>query len=365
MMWTTKSSKIPNVQIFVNENGEEVVSPIKIGGRYTVYDILSVSGGFGVILKAKDTRLGDRTVLVKARRYDKENGLFSYEKDRSRIDRIEKIRKVTRFEYNCLIDFKTLGEGRIPNVNDIVEDFCPSIYGPHLSTDGKVFVCTDYVAYNEPYIIMQMINGINLGEYLKSGIRNIMLSRNYKFYKSWERDVLQYSLQLATILGGFHKKDKENYNRYYIYQDLKPENIIITDDLFLTLLDFGAMTMVIEDNQGNARSNIEGCGSAGVGTWGYKAPEMNNPSKLAKLDRRVDIYSLGATMYHMLTGENLSLTLKDEYGRIPVDNLKKFSCTEYTYNIVKKCTEYNANERYNDMIEAKNDIYKSFMSIRG
>lgn len=364
-MWTSKGSKIPNTQVFVNENSEEVVAPIKIGNRYEVYDILSVSGGFGVILKAKDTRLGDRTVLVKARRYDKENGLFSYEKDRSRVERIEKIRQGTRFEYDCLIDFKTLGEGRIPNVNDIVEDFCPSIYGPHLSTDGKSFVCSDYVAYNEPYIIMQMINGINLGDYLKRGIKNIMASRNYKHYKSWERDVLQYSLQLATILGGFHKKDIKNYNRYYIYQDLKPENIIITDNLFLTLLDFGAMTMVIEDANGNSKSNIEGCGLAGVGTWGYKAPEMNNPSKLAKLDRRVDIYSLGASMYHMLTGENLSLTLKDEYERIPVDNLKIFGCTEYTYKIVKKCTDHNPNERYNNMMEVKSDIYNAFIAIKG
>ena len=364
-MWTSKSSKIPNAQVFINDDGEEVIAPIKIGKRYEIYDVLSVSGGFGVILKAKDTRLGDRTVLVKARRYDKENGLFSYEKDRSRVERIEKIRASTRFEYDCLIDFKILGEGRIPSVNDIVKDFCPSIYGPHLSKDGKPFICTDYVAYNEPYIIMQMINGVNLGDYLKIGIKNIMDSRNYRFYKSWERDVLQYSLQLTTILGGFHKKDSENYNRYYIYQDLKPENIIITDDLFITLLDFGAMTMVIEDDQGNAKSNIEGCGSAGVGTWGYKAPEMNNPSKLSKLDGRVDIYSLGASMYHMLTGENLSLTLKDEYGKIPVENLKKFGCTEYTYKTVKKCTEYNPNERYNDMFEVKGDIYNAFMCIKG
>lgn len=364
-MWTSKSSRIPNVQVFINENGEELVTLIKIGNRYEVYDVLSVSGGFGVILKAKDTRLGDRTVLVKARRYDKENGLFSYEKDRSRVERIEKIRAATRFEYNCLIDFKTLGEGRIPNVNDIVEDFCPSIYGPHLSTDGDLFVCTDHVAYNEPYIIMQMINGINLGDYLKAGINNIMISRGYKHYKSWERDVLQYSLQLATILGSFHKKDIQNHNKYYIYQDLKPDNIIITDNLFLTLLDFGAMTMVIEDSNGNSKSNIEGCGVAGVGTWGYKAPEMNNPSKLSKLDRRVDIYSLGASMYHMLTGENLSITLKDEYGKIPLDNLKRFGCTDYTYKIIKKCTEYNPSERYNDVMEVKIDIYNAFIYLKG
>ena len=97
----------------------------------------------------------------------------------------------------------------------------------------------------------------------------------------------------------------------------------------------------------------------------YKAPEMNNPSKLAKLDRRVDIYSLGASMYHMLTGENLSLTLKDEYERIPVDNLKIFGCTEYTYKIVKKCTEHNPNERYNNMMEVKSDIYNAFIAIKG
>lgn len=363
-MWTSRKSRIPNVQIFKNYNGEEVVTPISVGNRYKIYDVLSVSGGFGLILKAKDTRLGDRTVLVKARRYDKENGLFSYEKDISRVKRIEKIRSTTKFEYDCLIDFKTFGEGRIPNVNDIVLDFCPSIYGPHVTKEGKIFVCNDDIVNNEPYIIMQMINGINLGDYLKKGIKEIMRSRNYKFYKSWERDVLQYSLQLATILGGFHKKDPKYYNRYYIYQDLKPDNIIITDDLFLTLLDFGAMTMVIEDSEGNAKSNIEGCGSPGVGTWGYKAPEMNNPSRLAKLDKRVDIYALGASMYHMLTCENLSLTLKDEYGKIPLENLKRFKGTEEVFNIVKKCTEQDINKRYNDINEVKNDIYKAFISKR-
>ena len=364
-MWSSKYSKIPNVKVFVSDTGEEIFTPIKIGNRYEVYDVLSASGGFGVILKAKDTRLGDRTVLVKARRYDKENGLFSYEKDRSRIERIKKIRAATRFEYDCLIDFKTLGEGRIPNVNDIVEDFSPSIYGPHIDRDGKQFVCVDDIVYHEPYIIMQMINGINLSDYLKPGIESIMTSRNYRYYKSWERDVLQYSLQLTTILGGFHKKDIENHNRYYIYQDLKPENIIITDDLFLTLLDFGAMTMVIEDSKGNAKSNIEGCGSAGVGTWGYKAPEMNNPSRLARLDNRVDIYSLGATMYHMLTGENLSLTLKDEDEEIPIENLRNYNCSDDTYYIVKKCIQYNPEERYSDMVEVKSDIYKALIAIRG
>ena len=70
-------------------------------------------------------------------------------------------------------------------------------------------------------------------------------------------------------------------------------------------------------------------------------------------------------MYHMLTGANLSLTLKDEYEKIPVNNLKEFRCTEYTYKIVKRCTEYNPNERYNDMMEVKNDIYNAFMSIKG
>ena len=82
-MWLNKRDIDANVQQFVKRGGNEepIVAPIFIGNeRYEIKNILS-SGGFGIIYKAIDKRLGNREVLIKARRYDNEMGLFLHKYD--------------------------------------------------------------------------------------------------------------------------------------------------------------------------------------------------------------------------------------------------------------------------------------------
>ena len=360
-MWTKVRDEESNIQTFTRSNEgveQTIIAPITIGeSRYEIINILSVSGGFGIIYKAIDKRLNNREVLIKARRYDTETGLFLYPHDSSRRMKIEKIRYEMNFEYEALISFKTGQESRMPNVNDIIEGFCPTIYGPHESSDGEVFYCEDEsLTHNESYIVMQMIDGQNMGDYLNRGIEAIMKERGYTSYHQWERAVLEYAKELVTILDGFHSPKKVKNNMfYYIYQDLKPDNIMITSDKFITLLDFGGITLVKVNEDGTTNSNIKGYGSPGLGTFGYQAPEAADFSQVDKLDKRVDVYTLGATIYHLLTGERLTQTLDVKNTRIPVEKLRSKYTTE-TYELVKQCTELDRNKRFASMGEVREKI---------
>lgn len=361
-----------NVQKFTNVfNGEEVVifAPILVGKRYEIKGILSVSGGFGLIYKAIDKRLKNREVLIKSRRYDNVGGLFAYKNDSTRKEQILKIREEIEFEIDSLIGFKKLRESRMPNVNDIVEDFSPSIYGPHKDMNNVEYYYEDKeICNSEPYIIMQMIHGENLGEYIDKGLNNILELRSYNLKSKWEFDVLQYALELATILNNFHIRTEsryEGYKQFYIYQDLKPENIILTNNVFITLLDFGGMTLVLEDEQGNTLSNIKGKGSPGLGTYGYRAPEMGGgSSELSSLDQRVDIYALGATIFHLLICKSLLTVVKNEFDRLPVEMLLDIGYTNETYELVKKCTEQLKEKRFSDMKEVRKAIQETFKAVK-
>ncbi|WP_195469435.1 protein kinase [Clostridium sp. D43t1_170807_H7] len=373
-MWICERDIYKNSQTFYRktEDGEDkIVAPIKISnGRYEIIDILSVSGGYGIIYKAIDKRLMNRQVLIKARRYDNVPGLFSYAVDSSRKKTIEDIRREVKFEVRCLTAFKNLSESRMPNLNSIVCDFSPTLYGPHRASNGELFICDDKEIYEEePYIVMQMIEGENLGEYVSKGLDNVLKDRGYKSVSQWEIAVLQYGLQLASLLKHFHEPRETKLSgyskQYFIYQDLKPENIMITDKIFITLLDFGGMTAILVKENGETISNIKNAGKAGVGTFGYKAPELTKGSKaLGNLDNRVDMYSFGATLYHLLTCEPLSKVLKDENDIIPVENLKKLGYTDETYNYIKKCLEQDRVNRFEKMDDAKREIFDILKVIK-
>ena len=343
-------------------NGEKqkFMAPLKVGdGRYVLYDILSVTGGFGIIYKARDLRLKGHEVLVKSRRYDGEPGLFSFQGDTSRKDKIEKIRTKTKFEAECLKMFKQNRESRMPILNDVVYDFSPSIYGPHKDMNGEEYYVKDDYIFDEPYIVMQVINGTNLGDYVKQGIQSICQKRGYKCFFEWEREVLEYAKELTTIFAGFHKPHlDDNGDYFYIYQDLKPDNIILSHDRFLTLLDFGGITKIkLKTNpNGGPRYTETGIGSPGLGTFGFQAPEARNPAMLRSLDQRCDIYTLGATLYQLLTGFDFADILETAESEIPLEQSLKGVCSDSTYSVLKKCLERDPEKRYKTMNDVRTDI---------
>src|SRR5207249_3089059 len=132
--------------------------------------------------------------------------------------------------------------------------------------------------------------------------------------RNWEVTVLKLGRELATILSRLHEPSGD-LNRYFIYQDLKPSNVIVSHSGFFTLVDFGGLTLVMNDQDGAPCSMFKEYGTPGTGTWGFKAPEMNpERGELRRLDQRVDVYALGATLFYLLTG--LDPATQKEFGPI-------------------------------------------------
>lgn len=126
------------------------------------------------------------------------------------------------------------------------------------------------------YFIMEYVEGVTIKQELDAG----------KIYG--EREALEIALQIAQALDHAHR-------RRLIHRDVKPANILITPDGLTKLADLGLARRVQD-----AALAEEEKGST-IGTPYYIAPELIGGQTEA--DTRADIYSLGATLYHMLTGQ--------------------------------------------------------------
>ncbi|GCE26789.1 hypothetical protein KDA_22730 [Dictyobacter alpinus] len=115
-----------------------------------------------------------------------------------------------------------------------------------------------------------------------------------------EEQVIRWMVQVCEALTYIHTR-----NPPIILRDLKPGNIMVAQDDEVQLIDFG----IARRFDPNKRTNTEN-----LGTISYASPEhlgsitmpgqrrsAQNPGKLVQTDARSDIYSLGATMYHLLT----------------------------------------------------------------
>ena len=130
-------------------------------------------------------------------------------------------------------------------------------------------------------VIMDFIEGVNLADKLKS---EGALA---------QEDVIEWSLELASALDYLHSMKPP-----IIYRDMKPSNVMLRPEGGVKLIDFGtAKTYEIENN----------ADTTALGTRGYAAPEQFGDAQgrgIYKTDARTDIYNLGATLYHIVTGKN-------------------------------------------------------------
>lgn len=201
-----------------------------LGGRYELLEKIG-SGGMAVVYRAKCLLL-NRIVAVKILRDD--------------LDSNEEFLK--RFNIEA------------QSAASLTNQHIVSIYD--VGKDGD----TDY-------IVMEYADGVTLKEYIKD-----------KGVIPW-RQAVEFAMGIADALSEAHKK-------HIVHRDIKPQNIIVTNDGNVKVTDFGIARM-------SSGATINAGGDV-LGSVHYLSPEQ---ARGGYVDERSDIYSLGVVLYEMLTGK--------------------------------------------------------------
>ena len=191
-------------------------------------------------------------------------------------------------------------------------------------------VCNEDNLY---YIVMELIQGKTLKEII---IEDGVLS--------WKWSV-NIAIQIASALETAHKNN-------IIHRDIKPHNIIITEDGIAKVTDFGIAKAV-------SNSTITAFGTT-IGSVHYFSPEH---ARGGYTDAKSDLYSLGIVMYEMLTGKvpfdadtPVSVALK-QVQEEPVDPIKYNSNIPISVNrIILKAMQKDPNLRYQNATEMLKDL---------
>lgn len=161
-----------------------------------------------------------------------------------------------------------------------------------------------------------------------------------------QEKVVEWAKQLCDVLIYLHMQPNP-----IIYRDMKPSNIMLKADGNVALIDFGTAR---EFKEKNAADTV--C----LGTCGYAAPEQFGG--MGQTDARTDIYCLGATMYHLLTGHNPS---EPPYEMYPITKWNPELSTGLE-KIIIKCTQKNPDDRYSSAGELMYALehYRDFETAR-
>jgi serine/threonine-protein kinase len=163
-------------------------------------------------------------------------------------------------------------------------------------------------------IVMDYIEGITLDKIIK------------EYGPQKQDDVVDWAIQLCDVLQYLHTRTPS-----IIYRDMKPSNVMLRYDGSVVLIDFGTAREYKTAALGDTTC---------LGTQGYAAPEQFGGQ--GQTDPRTDIYCLGATMYHLLTGHNPS---KPPYEMYPITHWDA-SLSSGLESIILKCTQKNPDDRY-------------------
>ena len=183
------------------------------------------------------------------------------------------------------------------------------------------------------YIVMELIQGKTLKE--------IIVSEGPLSWK-WSLNV---AIQIASALETAHKNN-------IIHRDIKPHNIIITEDGMAKVTDFGIAKAV-------SNSTITAFGTT-IGSVHYFSPEH---ARGGFTDAKSDLYSLGVVLYEMLTGKvpfdadtPVSVALK-HIQEMPIEPIKLNPAIPLSVNkIVMKAMQKDANARYQNASEMLKDL---------
>jgi TolB-like protein len=267
---------------------------LQAGSRLGRYEILGPlgAGGMGEVYRARDPRL-DREVAVKVL-----PASFAQDSDRLR-----------RFEQEA----RAAGALSHPGILSVFD------IDTH---DGA------------PYLVSELLEG----ETLRSRLAGTALA---------PRRAIEYALQTAQGLAAAHEKG-------IVHRDLKPDNLFVTKDGRVKILDFGLAKLTQPASASGSESNptmTRGTDPGTVlGTVGYMSPEQVRGKAT---DHRSDIFALGTILYEMLTGrrafkgdtaaETMTAILKEEPPEI---SATQPSVSPGLERVVRHCLEKDPESRF-------------------
>lgn len=186
----------------------------------------------------------------------------------------------------------------------------------------------DVIDYEDSFIIvMDYIEGKDLKKIIDE-----------EGAQPWER-VEKWGVTICDIFGYLHSQ-----NPPIIYRDLKPNNLMLTADDDIVLIDFGTARKFKNQSQADDTKPL--------GTIGYAAPEQYGGH--GETDARTDIYTIGATLFHLLTG--ISPADPPFYGVTQLRNVNPVYEGSGWEKIIDKCCQQRREDRYQSCEELRYDI---------
>ena len=263
------------------------LAPGTILGQYEILTPLG-AGSMGEVYRARDTRL-DRDVAIKVL-----PELASAVKDR-----------LVRFEQEA----KAAAALNHPNILAVYQ------MGTYFGT---------------PYLVSELLEGKTLSEHIRRG--PLLLRR-----------AIDYGVQIARGLAAAHEKG-------IAHRDLKPDNLFVTTDGRVKILDFGLAKVVQPKETIASLAPTVTVPGVALGTVGYMAPEQ---VRGLATDHRADIFAFGAILYEMLMGkgtferpttaDTMSAILNEE----PPSISQRAPDTPLALErLIRRCLEKNAEQRF-------------------
>ncbi|MDI1241271.1 MAG: protein kinase, partial [bacterium] len=273
-----------------------------LNGRYEVVRKIG-GGGMGAIYLASDNNLGGVLRAVK-------------EMVQAHIEDDQQEKAINDFKRESMI-LSTLDHPSIPTIYDYFFDAEESRF----------------------YLVMKYISGGDLASKLRSSPDG----------KIEEMIVTEWAIQLTDVLNYLH-----NQPSTIVYRDLKPSNIMLDGNSSrVMLIDFGIARNI---------SKKEEKGVTAVGTMGYAPPELFS----GNVEPRSDIYSLGSTMFHLLTGADPQSNplLIFDFQKNPRPRQINSRLSDQMERILMRMVEYNAEARFSSAAELKAVLEEHLTNLR-
>ena len=186
------------------------------------------------------------------------------------------------------------------------------------------------------YIVMELVEGITLKKYIEKKARLSI------------KETISIAIQVSMGIEAAH-------NNHIIHRDIKPQNIMISKEGKVKVTDFGIAKAV---SSNTITSNV-------MGSVHYTSPEQ---ARGGFSDEKSDIYSLGITMFEMLTGRvpfngetTVAIAIKHIQEPMPSPREYVAEIPISVEQIVFKCTQKSPDRRYQSMSELITDLKKSLM----